>query len=228
MSWQTAITSNDQTNLTRLTDAEKSLLVKGLNFTLPPKQLCYSDYLINFELFYRNIENLKILSGDNLDFLKTRIKDTTLTSFRNYNANVPQHLSNEEFEGVKTLSKNCNLVIPKADKGNSVVIVEKDVYLRHIETILSNYNNFEKVSIKKGISNFSVNHEKNIYNYLKRLEKSGTLSTEQYKKKLKQSEVDQGFYMDFVKYIKPLLIFVHNLDLYCMQSELLVTNLQNF
>ena len=75
MSWQTAITSNDQTNLTRLTDAEKSLLVKGLNFTLPPKQLCYSDYLINFELFYRNIENLKILSGDNLDFLKTRIKD---------------------------------------------------------------------------------------------------------------------------------------------------------
>ena len=30
--------------------------------------------------------------------------------------------------------------------------------------------------------NFSINHEKNINNYLKRLEKSGPLSTEQYKK----------------------------------------------
>ena len=119
-----------------LTDAEKSLLVKGLSFALPPKQLSYSDYLINFELFYRSIDNLKILSGDNLDFIKTRIKDTALTSFRNYNTNAPQHLSNEEFEALKTLSKNCNLVIQKADKGNSVVIVEKDVYLRHMETIM--------------------------------------------------------------------------------------------
>ena len=65
-----------------LTDAENSLLVKGLSFAIPPKQLSYSDYLINFELFYRSIDNLKILSGDNLDFLKIRIKDTLLTSFK--------------------------------------------------------------------------------------------------------------------------------------------------
>ena len=51
-----------------------------------------------------------------------------------------------------------------------------------METILSDLNKFEKVSIKKGILNFSINHEKNINNYLKRLENSGSLSTEQYKK----------------------------------------------
>ena len=92
-----------------LTDVEMSLSVKGLSFVLPPKQLSYSDYLINFELFYRSIDNLKILSGDNLDLKKIRIKDTVLTSFRN--ANVPQHLSTKEFEGLKILSNNCNLVI---------------------------------------------------------------------------------------------------------------------
>ena len=48
--------------------------------------------------------------------------------------------------------------------------------------ILSDLNMFEEVSIKKGIKNFSINHEKNIKNYLKRLEKSRSLSTEQYKK----------------------------------------------
>ena len=161
-----------------------SVCQNGKLFKRRDKQLSYSDHLINFELFYRSIDNLKIISGDNLDFIKTRIKDTALTSFRNYNANVPQRLSNEEFEALKTLSGNCNLVIQKADKGNSVVIVEKDVYVRHMETILSDFNKFEKVSIKKGILNFSINHEKNINNYLKRLEKSGSLSTEQYKKKL--------------------------------------------
>ena len=41
-------------------------------------------------------------------------------------------------------------------------------------------------------------------------------------------EVDQEFYMDFVKYVKPLLMFVHHLDLYFLQLELLARNLQNF
>ena len=79
------------------------------------------------------------------------IKVTALTSFCNFNANVPQHLSNEEFEALKTLPGSCNLVIQKADKDNSVVIVEKNVYVRHMETILSDLNKFGKVGIKKGI-----------------------------------------------------------------------------
>ena len=48
----------------------------------------------------------------------------------------------------------------KADKGNSVALAEKDVYLRHTETILSDLHKSEKVSIEKEILNFSVNHEK--------------------------------------------------------------------
>ena len=37
------------------------------------------------------------------------------------------------------------------------------------KTILSDFNKFEKVSIKKGILNFPINHEKNINKYLKSL-----------------------------------------------------------
>ena len=54
----------------------------------------------------------------------------------------------------KTLSGNCSLAIQKADKGNSVVIVEKDVYVRHMEPILNDPSKFERVSIKKGILSF--------------------------------------------------------------------------
>ena len=37
-----------------LSDAEKKLLEKGLNYCLAPIQLNYADYLVRFELFYRN------------------------------------------------------------------------------------------------------------------------------------------------------------------------------
>ena len=43
-----------------LTKSEKSLLCKGLNFVIPPKTLDCADYLLPFELLYRDIHNLDI------------------------------------------------------------------------------------------------------------------------------------------------------------------------
>ena len=83
---------------------------------------------------------------------------------------------------ILTFSNKLIKVIQKADKGNSVVLVEKDVYIRHIEKILDAAMKFEKVKIKKGILKFSINHERRIKDYLKSLEKSGSLATDQYKK----------------------------------------------
>ena len=65
-----------------LSDIEKKLLVKGLNFCLPPKQLKCADYLGQFELFYTDIRNLEILSNQDLDFIKTKTKETALSPFR--------------------------------------------------------------------------------------------------------------------------------------------------
>ena len=55
-----------------------------------------------------------------------------MNSFRDYNANIPHYLSNEEFEALKTLSANCKLIIQTADKVNLVALAEKDVYIRKI------------------------------------------------------------------------------------------------
>ena len=93
-----------------LSDIEKKLLAKGLNFCLPPKQLKYADYLVHFELFYRDIRNLEILSNEDLDFVKTKTKETALSSFRQYNKNPQQNLSKEELAALTNLSKNKNVV----------------------------------------------------------------------------------------------------------------------
>ena len=87
--------------------------------------------------------NFDVLSNGDLDFVKTKIKD--LGSFRFYNANVPQNLSDEELISFDKLSRNNNLVVQKADKSNSVVLVGRDVYVNHMENILKDNTKFGKV-----------------------------------------------------------------------------------
>ena len=107
---------------------------------------------MNFELFFRDICKLDILSNENLEFLKTKIKDVALSSLRYFNLNVPQHLSDSEFQALKNLSRlKKEVIIQKFDKGNSVVLVNKSNYIRHIEGMLKDVSKIEKVSLKKGI-----------------------------------------------------------------------------
>ena len=146
-----------------LSDTEKNPLAKDLNFRLLPKQFKYADYLVHFELFYRYIRNLEILSNEDLDFVKTKTKETSLSSFRQYNKNPLQNLSKEELATLTNLVKNKDIIIQKTDKGNSVVIVDKDTYIRKMENVLKEKRMFEKVTLKNdAFINFVVNQEKRI------------------------------------------------------------------
>ena len=40
----------------KLTQEQESALIKGLNFALPPKKLKYEDYMLPFELLYRDFK----------------------------------------------------------------------------------------------------------------------------------------------------------------------------
>ena len=86
-----------------LSEAEKSLLQKDLNFSIPPKKLNHAFYFVKFELIYWDIRNLQVLSAENLDFTKTKTKDIALSSFRTYNNSVQQHLSKGESNALKSL-----------------------------------------------------------------------------------------------------------------------------
>ena len=104
--------------------------------------------MVHFELFYRDIRNLEILSNGGLDFVKTKTKERALLSFRQYNKNPQQNLSKEELTALTNLSKNKDIIVQKSDKGNSVVIVDKDTYIKRMENLLSDQRKFEKVTLK--------------------------------------------------------------------------------
>ena len=77
------------------------------------------------------------------------------------------------------LSKNKNIVIQKPDKGNSVVIFDKDTYIKTRENLLSDQIKFEIVTLKTDtFLNFLVNQEKRIDTIFKNLVDSSSMSKE--------------------------------------------------
>ena len=79
--------------------------------------------------------------------MKLKIKETTLSSFRQYK-NSQQNISEEELAASISLNKNKHIVIQKLDKGNYVVIVDKDTHIKIMENFLSDQRKFEKVTLK--------------------------------------------------------------------------------
>ena len=66
-----------------LTEDEKSLLWEGLRFFIPPKKIEHADFLVQFELLYRDTIMFKMKSG-NRDFLKSKLKDICFSTFKLY------------------------------------------------------------------------------------------------------------------------------------------------
>ena len=136
----------------KLTKLEEDILVKGLNFSVLPKNLNYADYCMNFELLFRKIRTDSNLNFENLELLRTRIKDIALSSYRDFKISgfKDSNLSKDEQECLKNLASKKDLVIQKSDKGNSIVILNKSDYINQVKDILSDTTKFKKANIASG------------------------------------------------------------------------------
>ena len=63
-----------------LTSSEKHLLSKELRFAIPPMQVDYSGYLVEYELLYRSTAGLPTISEDRECF-KAKLKNIALLNF---------------------------------------------------------------------------------------------------------------------------------------------------
>ena len=115
---------------------EKSLLSKGLNFAIPPKNINYADYMIPFELLYRDVDSSE---SSNLvkEFIRSRLRDSTFSSYKDTSKTFEENLPKAEFDALKILLKNKDIIIQKADKGNTVVILNRKDYVWKTKNILN-------------------------------------------------------------------------------------------
>ena len=120
-----------------LSDDEKVLLCKGLNFSISPKRLDHADHFLPFELLLKDI-NKNEMPNEDRQFIKTRLKDPAFTSFWSHDCNSEINLSKNERLALNNLRNNKNIIIQKSDKGNSVVLLDKGKCLEGMSKILNN------------------------------------------------------------------------------------------
>ena len=189
-----------------LTDSDKLLLIKGLNFAIPPKKIEYSKFLLPFELLFRDIKSNSESSVD-LASVKARLQDTAFTSYSAFNKDnsPPSNLSKNEFESLCKLKNENNLVIQKADKGNTIVILDKDSYLKSVETLLKDSSKFKKIPVAPDKDlNYIINSEKRVTDLLKKLKNKNAISEETYNK-LRPVGSKPGTLYGSAKVHKPLI-----------------------
>ena len=141
-----------------LNTTENSLLSKGLNFAIPLKNINYADYMIPFELLNRDVNSLEVFNLDK-EFIKSRLRDSAFSSYIDTSKTFEKNLPKADF-------KNKDIIIQKADKGNTVVILNIKDYVCKMKNILNDSSKFHKVYI---------DHDK-ILNYLIHMENRVTCS----------------------------------------------------
>ena len=167
----------------KLTEDEKNVLCKGLDFSVKSGLIEYSEFLLPLELLFHDIKR-EDLCNEDICVIKARLLDTALTSYQNFSRDQepPENLTSSEFKALKRLSKNKDIVIQKADKGNTVVILDKCSYISAIEEILNDNSKFSKLDIPAGKEiNHIVNLEKRITSELKLLKDKEIIDKSTYK-----------------------------------------------
>ena len=134
-----------------LSDVEKSVLCKGLNFSVKPKSIEYSEFLLPFELLFRDVKQENLCNED-LSLTKARLLDTALSSYESFSSDQSpsENLTASKFKALRHLSKNKNIVIQKTDQGNTIVILDRICYISAIEEILNDHPKFSNLDIPAG------------------------------------------------------------------------------
>ena len=82
---------------------------------------------------------------------------------------------------LKDLHKNRDLVIQRADKGNAVVILNKNNYISKMKAIFSDSSEFQELSIdQNNVLNHIVHMENRIIDVLKKLKNKKIISEKKY------------------------------------------------
>ena len=93
------------------------------------------------------------------------MQDTAFTSYSAFNKDnsLFSNLSKGEFESQCKLKNENSLVIQNADKGKTIVILDKDSYLKSVETLLKDSPKIKSITVAPDKDlNYIINSEKGV------------------------------------------------------------------
>ena len=117
-----------------LSEAEERLLCRGWDFCIENKITNFLDFETDLEL---NAMKLQSHCHESVfRVLCRQIHNASQQLMRTSKHKKISNLSDEELKALKSLKSNNNIVICKADKGNCIVILDKEAYMKKAEEIL--------------------------------------------------------------------------------------------
>ena len=104
--------------------------------------------MVSFELLFRDITTTNLSNIQN-ETIKSKLRDTAFSSLTSFDKNKPKNnLTKAELHALNSLKQNNDLIIQKADKGNTVVIIDKDAYKTKMKSLISDPSKFKKLDIQ--------------------------------------------------------------------------------
>ena len=100
-----------------------------------------------------------------MPLIKARLLDTALSSYESFSSgrSPSEDLTVSEVRALSHLSKNKNIAIQKADKGYTIVILDKAFNISATEKIIIDHKKFSKIDIPTDKEiNYISNLEKRI------------------------------------------------------------------
>ena len=137
-----------------------------------------------FELLFRDIKTNDI---DNfaLNSIKSKLSDIAYSSFSTFHQKkVKVNLNEGEIRALKHFCNQKDLIIQKADKGNTVVLLDKTAYIDKINSsILNDSSKFERLFIENGKDlNLIINSEKKLRGVFNKLKFDKIISENEFDK----------------------------------------------
>ncbi|CAF1389693.1 unnamed protein product [Adineta ricciae] len=142
-----------------LSEVEERLLCRGWDFCIENKIKNFLDFETDLEL---NAMKLQPHCHDSVfQSVCRQIQHASQQLMRTSKHKKVNNLSDEELAALKSLKSNKDIVICKADKGNSIVILDRDVYTKKAEDILRG-EQFEQLDSDK----FHLEREEELNKYM--------------------------------------------------------------
>ena len=92
--------------------------------------------MLPFELLCRDINSLSI-SNFHLYYIKARLRDSAFSSYKETNKFMGNNLPKAEFEALKSLIRDKELIVQKTDKGNTVVLLNRKDVISKVKLIFA-------------------------------------------------------------------------------------------
>ena len=174
---------------TILSSLQISVLEKGLKFGVKSKRVDEIEILTRFEAVAQQLNRVNkspvdsSISNNNMKSIVSN-GNSFFHQFQGFAFEYlklckkkENNISDEQYSALQDLAHNESIVVTKADKGNAVVVLDKDKYNTKILEILSDKKKFECIE-----SDLTIQRENSLLNKLKHLKSQNIISLEIYEK----------------------------------------------